>query len=167
MSRIAMDPEVMAVHADMHEEAVELMRDLWAPGWTERDGDHYRTPRLEMTPNPPPIPVLFGGLTDIALRRAARHDGWVGDLMTTDQATEIATRLREYRREIGRDDAEFTVLAPLIDVLGPADVARAEAGGITHILTQPWAYYCKPDAPVDARIDAMARFRRDFGLDDR
>ncbi len=25
MSRIAMDPEVMAVHADMHEEAVELI----------------------------------------------------------------------------------------------------------------------------------------------
>lgn len=148
------------------EEAVELMRELWAPGWTEHDGDHYRTPRLEMTPNPPPIPVLFGGLTDLALRRAARYDGWVGDLMSTDQVIEIVARLHECRRALGRG-GEFTVLAPLVDVFGPADIARAEAGGITHILTQPWAYYCKPDASIDAKIDAMATFRRDFGLDSR
>lgn len=147
------------------EEAVQLMRDLWAPGWTEREGEHYRTPRVEMTPNPPPIPVLFGGLTDRALRRAARYDGWVGDLMTTDQAIESVARLREYRRAIGRDTGEFTVLAPLIDVFGPADIARAEAGGITHILTQPWSYYGKPDAPIEAKIDAMATFRHDFRLD--
>lgn len=149
------------------EEAVELMRDLWEPGWTEHSGDHYRTPRLEMTPDPPPIPVLFGGLTDLALRRAARYDGWVGDLMTTDQAIEIVKRLREHRRGVGRDEGEFTVLAPLVDVLRPADLARAEAGGITHLLTQPWSYYCKPDAPIEAKIDAMAAFRRDFGLDGR
>lgn len=147
------------------EEAVELMRALWQPGWTERDGEHYRTPRLEMTPSPPPIPVLFGGLTDIALRRAARYDGWVGDLMPTDQALQIVAKLQQYRRDIGRGGSEFTVLVPLTDVVGPGDLDRAEAGGITHILTQPWAYYCKPDAPVEAKIDALARFRTDFQLD--
>jgi len=149
------------------EEAVELMRALWEPGWTEHHGQHYRTPRLEMTPNPPQIPVLFGGLTDLALRRAAHYDGWVGDLMTTDQAIEIVGKLREHREAIGRAADKFTVLAPLIDVFGPDDLARAEAGGITHILTQPWAYYCKPDAPVAAKIDAMAAYRRDFRLDSR
>lgn len=57
------------------------------------------------------------------------------------------------------------MLAPLIDVFGTDDIARAEAGGITHILTQPWTYYCKPDAPVEAKIEAMATFRHDFRLD--
>lgn len=147
------------------EEALEVMRALWEPGWTEFTGDHYQTPRLEMTPSPPPIPVLFGGLTDLALRRAARYDGWIGDLMTTDHAIATAARLHQYRADAGRTGNDFTVLAPLTDVITPEDLARAEAGGITHILTQPWAYYCAPDDPVSAKIDAMARFRTDFKLD--
>ena len=68
------------------DEMLELMKALWQPGWTEFDGEFYQTPRLEMEPTPPPIPIYVGGLSDIALRRAARHDGWIGDLITTDQA---------------------------------------------------------------------------------
>src|SRR5690606_12062134 len=44
------------------DEAIDLMRELWQPGWTEREGEHYPTPRLTMRPTPPsPIPVLVGG----------------------------------------------------------------------------------------------------------
>ena len=68
------------------DEMIELMRALWQPGWTEFDGEFYQTPRLEMTPTPPPIPIYSGGLSDIALRRAAGLDGWIGDLITLDQA---------------------------------------------------------------------------------
>ncbi|MES3639191.1 TIGR03619 family F420-dependent LLM class oxidoreductase [Mycobacterium intracellulare] len=147
------------------EEALEVMQALWEPGWTEFCGDYYHAPRLEMTPSPPAVPVLFGGLTDLALRRAARYDGWIGDLMTTDQAIDITARLHQHRTDAGRASGDFTVLAPLTDVVSPEDLDRAEAGGITHILTQPWAYYCPPDAPTQAKIDAMARFRTDFKLD--
>ncbi len=70
------------------DEMLELMKELWKPGWTEFDGEFYQTPRLEMEPTPPHIPIYVGGLSDIALRRAARHDGWIGDLITTDHALE-------------------------------------------------------------------------------
>jgi probable F420-dependent oxidoreductase len=146
------------------EEAVRLMRDLWRPGWTEFKGDHYEVPRVEMCPTPPPVPVLFGGLTDIALRRAARHDGWIGDLMTTDQGIAAATRLRQLREDAGKADEAFTVLVPLTDVFGPQDIARAEAGGITHILTQPWHYYSPGEPDIDTKIAGLERFQRDFEL---
>ncbi len=61
------------------EEMIELMRALWSPGWTEFSGEFYRTPRLEMSPTPPPIPIWVGGLSDIAsaprgtLRRLGRR----------------------------------------------------------------------------------------------
>ncbi len=42
-----------------------------------------------------------GGLSEIALRRAARHDGWIGDLINTDQALTAANRLRELWAEKG------------------------------------------------------------------
>ena len=72
------------------DEMLELFRALWQPGWTEFDGEFYQTPRLEMEPTPPRIPIYVGGLSDIALRRAARNDGWIGDLISTDRA--IASR---------------------------------------------------------------------------
>ena len=83
----------------------------------------------------------------------------------TDQAVATAARLRQYRDDAGRTDHDFIVLAPLTDLLRPEDLERAEAGGVTHILTQPWAYYCPPDAPISAKIDAMGRFWADFKLD--
>lgn len=30
------------------DEMLELMKELWQPGWTEFDGEFYQTPRLEM-----------------------------------------------------------------------------------------------------------------------
>jgi alkanesulfonate monooxygenase SsuD/methylene tetrahydromethanopterin reductase-like flavin-dependent oxidoreductase (luciferase family) len=68
------------------DEMLELFRALSQSGWTEFDGEFYQTPRLEMEPTPPRIPIYVGGLSDIALRRAARNDGWIGDLISSDRA---------------------------------------------------------------------------------
>ena len=53
------------------DEMLELFRALWEPGWTEFSGEFYQTPRLEMEPTPPRIPIYVGGLSEVALRRAA------------------------------------------------------------------------------------------------
>ncbi|MCX4095874.1 TIGR03619 family F420-dependent LLM class oxidoreductase [Nocardia sp. alder85J] len=147
------------------EEMIELMRRLWEPGWTEFEGEFYRTPKLEMTPSPPPVPILVGGLSDAALRRAARYDGWVGDLLGTGEAIAAAARLRELRSAAGKSMDGFTVLMPLSDAITPADYARAEQGGVTHVLTMPWMFYSGPEASLADKLRDMARFRRDLGLD--
>ena len=67
------------------------MKDLWRPGWTEFAGEFYSCERLVMKPEPPgPIPIWVGGISEPALRRAARHDGWVSDLSTVDEAIDTA-----------------------------------------------------------------------------
>ena len=111
------------------DEMLELMRALWQPGWTEFDGEFYPTPRLEMEPTPPHIPIYVGGLSDIALRRAARNDGWIGDLITTDRAIASVDEIRELRAEKGLTMDDFTVLTPLTDAFTPEHYERAEAGG--------------------------------------
>lgn len=147
------------------DEMLDLMKQLWAPGWTEFDGEFYRSPRLEMEPSPPRIPIYSGGLSDIALRRAARHDGWIGDLITTDQALERVARLRDLRAEKGLAMDDFTVLTPLADAFTAEHYARAQAGGIDGIITMPWVFYCGPQATLAEKIDGMRRFRADLGLD--
>lgn len=147
------------------DEMIELMKALWAPGWTEFDGDFYTTPRLEMQPTPPPIPVYVGGLSDAALRRAARNDGWIGDLINTERALEAVGKLRELRRERGLTMDDFTILTPLTDAVTTADYRRVEEAGVQGIITMPWMFYAGPDASLDDKIDGMQRFRKDLGLD--
>lgn len=147
------------------DEMLDLFRALWQPGWTEFDGEFYPTPRLEMEPTPPHIPIYVGGLSDVAFRRAARNDGWIGDLITTDRAIAVAHRLRELRTAAGQSVDDFTILTPLTDALVRADYDRAEAAGITHILTMPWMFYTGADATLAEKIDGMKRFRKDLGLD--
>jgi probable F420-dependent oxidoreductase len=147
------------------DEMLDLFRALWQPGWTEFDGEFYPTPRLEMEPTPPHIPIYVGGLSDVALRRAARNDGWIGDLITTDRAIAAAHRLHELRAAVGRSVDDFTILTPLTDAVVRADYDRAEAAGITHILTMPWMFYSGADATLAEKIDGMRRFRKDLGLD--
>ncbi|MDF2824624.1 MAG: hypothetical protein K0R68_2032 [Mycobacterium sp.] len=147
------------------DEMLALMQQLWAPGWTEFDGEFYSTPRVEMEPTPPPIPIYVGGLSDIALRRAARHDGWIGDLISTDQALERVSKLRELRAEKGLDMAGFTVITPLTDAFTPQHFQRAEAGGIDGIITMPWMFYAGPQATLAEKVEGMKRFRTDMALD--
>lgn len=69
------------------DEALDLLKELWSPGWNSFKGEFYPTPRLVMEPSPTaPIPIYVGGLSEVGMRRAARYDGWVGDLYTTQEA---------------------------------------------------------------------------------
>lgn len=147
------------------DEILTLMRQLWQPGWTEFDGEFYTTPKLEMTPTPPPIPIYVGGLSEVALRRAARNDGWIGDLIKIDRAIDVAGRLRALRVENGLSTDDFTILTPLTDALSIADHQRAAEAGITGILTMPWMFYSGPQATLTEKIDGMKRFREDYRLD--
>jgi probable F420-dependent oxidoreductase len=147
------------------DEMLELMKELWKPGWTEFDGEFYQTPRLEMEPTPPPIPIYVGGLSDIALRRAAKHDGWIGDLISTEQALTRVEKLRQLRAEKGLSMDDFIVITPLTDAFTPEHYERAQAGGIDGIITMPWMFYSGPQATLDEKIDGMRKFRKDMALD--
>ena len=157
--------EQFAARGKRTDEIIDLMRALWEPGWTEFGGELYPTPRLEMQPTPPPIPVYVGGLSEAALRRAARNDGWIGDLIKTDRAIEAVGRLRELRLENGLSLDDFAILTPLTDAFTTADYQRAADAGITGIITMPWMFYSGPDATLTVKIDGMRRFRKDLGLD--
>ncbi|WP_223162610.1 TIGR03619 family F420-dependent LLM class oxidoreductase [Nocardioides antri] len=144
------------------DEALALMQELWRPGWTEFEGEYYSCERLVMKPEPPgPVPVWVGGLSEPALRRAARHDGWVGDVTTIDEATRTAARLAELRAAAGREETPYDVVVALSDAVSAADFARAEAGGVTLVMTMPWLYYYGFDATLEQKIDGIRRFGAD------
>ncbi len=54
---------------------------------------------------------------------------------------------------------DFAVLTPLTDAFTPEHYERAQAGGITGIITMPWMFYSGPQASLSEKIDAMRKFR--------
>jgi hypothetical protein len=96
---------------------------------------------------------------------AAGLDGWIGDLISLDQAIERLDKVRALRAGKGLTMDGFTVLTPLNDAFLPEHYERAEAAGITGILTMPWVFYSGPDASTADKIEGMRRFRKDLHLD--
>lgn len=143
------------------DEALRLMAALWQPGWTEFEGEFYSAPRMVMEPTPSArIPVYVGGLSEIAFRRAARHDGWVGDLYTIEEAARHAATLARMREEAG-NDRDFSVITALTDAFTPEHFARAGERGVTDVMTMPWAYYHGLDVSLEQKLDGLERFAQD------
>jgi probable F420-dependent oxidoreductase len=153
--------EDFATRGRRTDEALALMQQLWSPGWTESDGEHYPTPRLAMEPTPSArVPVYVGGLSEVAFARAARHDGWIGDLYTVEEAGRHARRLAEIREQVGAT-GEFRVITALTDAFLPEQFAAAEEQGVTDVWTMPWAYYHGLDASLEQKLDGVRRFAED------
>lgn len=62
------------------DEYIEALRAIWSGDPTGFDGEFYSWPRSGFLPVPTsPIPIIVGGHSDAAVRRAARlGDGWAG-----------------------------------------------------------------------------------------
>lgn len=143
------------------DEMLEVLRALWAGGWVEHHGEHYDFDRLEMTPAPGSVPIYVGGLSDAALRRAARHDGWISDLHTSDELAGICERLAAHRADLGRSNEPFAVLAACRDAWDLDGYRRLEEIGVTHLVTQPWLFYAGDTDDVLERVDGIRRFAED------
>ncbi|MCW2754686.1 MAG: rutA 1 [Marmoricola sp.] len=143
------------------DEALDLLAELWTPGWNQFEGTFYPTPRLVMEPTPTArIPIYVGGLSEAGMRRAARHDGWIGDLYSIEEASAHAHRLAEIREEIGAT-GDFRFITALTDAFAPEQFAAAEAGGVTDVWTMPWAYYHGLACTLEQKVDGIRRFAAD------
>ena len=83
------------------DEQLEVLRKLWTGEMVEHHGEFYDFPKLEM--NPPvtaPVPVYVGGTSEAALKRAARNDGWISDLASTEELGDFRTRHRRPPRRV-------------------------------------------------------------------
>jgi probable F420-dependent oxidoreductase len=144
------------------DEMLEVMKKLWSGEMIDHDGEFYRFDRLRLTPPlpPSPIPVWVGGISDLALRRAARNEGWLSDLQTSSEILACVDRVRSYRRELGRSDP-FDVMASAKDAADIDGYRRLAEGGVTHVLTMPWVFYHGLTKDVTKKVDGIKRFAED------
>ena len=144
------------------DEMIEIMRLLWSGEMVEYRGTYYQFERMEMNPAPgATIPIWIGGISDPAMRRAARlADGWVTDLQTSQEIIDSIARIRAWRREYGRGEA-FEVMATPSDAFDVDAYRRLEDAGVTHILTMPWPFYHGDTEDLQKKIDGVKRYADD------
>jgi probable F420-dependent oxidoreductase len=154
-------------------EAIEVLRALWTQDTTSYHGKYFQFTDVSMHPKPHQVggpPIIIGGRSDAALRRAARlGDGYMPYLLTPKQYVDSLHKIRAYAGDAGRQLDHFqTTLYQFIYVADTYDDAFHQAN--TRLSTnynQPFDRlvdrYCvvgTPDACIarlQEYIDAGAR----------
>ena len=94
------------------EEGIDVLRAAWRGGPIAHEGRHFSISGVQVTNRPTHVPLMLGGNTERALRRAARvADGWFSSgTPPFDEAIRLRDELRMVRSESERGDDPFRLV---------------------------------------------------------
>jgi probable F420-dependent oxidoreductase len=123
------------------DEALDVCRRLWTESTVEHHGRFFDFGPVMFEPKPvqsPHPPIIIGGESPAALRRAARHDGWIGLSHTPASVRGPLATIDELRRAHGRQKTPFTVTVGAT-VTGEPVVEAFDDAGVDRLIVSPWA----------------------------
>jgi probable F420-dependent oxidoreductase len=139
------------------DESIVVLQRLFTEEVIEHEGEFYRFQPVKFEPKPvqsPWPPMLIGGESPAALRRAARlGDGWLPMAQTLESLPPRLKRIAELRDEAGRD-GPFTVTVLGSRTMSVEVIRRYEDLGVDRVLVVPW------DSPREG-VDGIRRFGDD------
>lgn len=95
------------------DESIRIMKTLWSDDNPQHAGRFFRFSDMAFSPRPvrpEGIPLLIGGVSRAAIRRAARHgDGWHPTAMPPEDLAQGIRYLGEQAAQAGRDPASIPV----------------------------------------------------------
>jgi probable F420-dependent oxidoreductase len=150
-----LEPELTAIGVPMAErgartdEYLAAMRALWTSGSPAYTGRHVRFSGVDARPRPvqQPLPVVIGGRSPAAHRRAVRDaEGWYGFGHSPDSTAEHVAALRKAAADAGRDRPLHVSVTPERRLDAAAVQAYADAGA-DRLIVAP-----RPDADADALL---------------
>ena len=142
------------------EEAIEALRVIWREDTPSFAGRHYAFGAVRSHPKPlqPTIPILVGGHSPAAARRAGRlGDGFFPLGLSGDLLTERWTQVQQAAADAGRDPA--TVSLTLGGLLGDGEAITAaiDRGAERVVLSARTADLDKLRPAMDAAIAVVQR----------
>jgi probable F420-dependent oxidoreductase len=133
------------------DEAIAVMRALWTEEDPRFDGKYSSFAGMKFSPKPlqKPIPLVIGGVSRAAIRRAARvGDGWHPLGLSPDDLRDGMAALREEARAQGRDAS--TIPVSIAMGLGAPGTRRRHALG-----TDPAEVVRNAKAYADLGVDTL------------
>ena len=113
-----------------------IIRQLCRGGYSDFSGEFYQIESLKLCPVPDQsIPLLIGGHSDAALKRAAQYgDGWLHGGGEIDELDPLLAKLKIYLKEFGRENDNFQIHAISYDAYTADGIKRMEDKGITDAI---------------------------------
>ncbi len=145
---------------EIMDECIAILRAAMSGEFFEHHGKHFDFGPLRMRPVPAqPVPILVGGHSKPALRRAARlGDGWAS--ANTDAATlkSLIEQLNAFRAEFGTlERGDYQIHGIDFSARTLDDFRRLRDLGLTHAGLVPWGRELAAD-DLAGQIDALRRF---------
>ena len=132
----------------------------------EHQGESYSFPGVKFRPKPKRpggIPIIFGGTTPSALRRAAHvADGWIGVRHSPEETAAIVEKLTTLRRQHGREDEPFEITVGSDLPLSEDVVQRYAAAGAHRLSVTPWPRPQGGRLTEEHILKGMKRFADEF-----
>ncbi len=149
------------------DEMISILRDLWDDGVAAYEGEFFRFDTAGQFPKPERrIPIWVGGKSDVALRRAARSDGWAGMNYTMEEIPGLLAKLHSERQRYV--DAQGDSGVPFRRLVIPQAVPsrdvyrRLEDWGIDGTVTMAWPLEDPRYSSLDAKRGALEAFAERF-----
>ena len=147
------------------DECIDVLRCLWTAELPAYSGEFFQFDPVRFLPKPvqQPVPILVGGESRAALRRAARRgDGWIGMAHTPESAAKAVAALREECARVGRDPGELVVSvgagAPSAD-----DVRAYGEAGVARVIVSPWQRTADAVTGLQRYADEVVRPHEEAG----
>jgi probable F420-dependent oxidoreductase len=144
------------------DECIKIVRGLTTGDYFEFHGEFYDIAKTKMTPAPTePIPILVGGHSDAALRRAARADGWMHGGGDAEELDRLIARLNQFReREEEANDGPFEIHVISPEAFTLDGIRRLEDKGVTDVIVGfRFPYIVGPDIePLETKIRNLEMF---------
>jgi len=143
------------------DECIDIVRGLTEGGYFEYHGEFFDLPPVKINPVPSkPVPILIGGHSDPALKRAAHNDGWMYAGGGLDAMLPLLDKLASYRADVEKRDTPFRIFA---SEMGQADsdlVKRYADAGVTDLVVVFRNLYAVEEdrQPLSEKIDDLNRF---------
>jgi probable F420-dependent oxidoreductase len=137
------------------DEGIDACRILWRDQAASYDGKYYQFYRVHSDPKPanPNLPIIVGGSTEVAARRAGRTgDGFFPHAISPDAFAELIEIMKQSAKEAGRDPSKIELtVSPSAWKFGSTldvGVVRAYAQiGVTRIIAS--AFEAGGSEPAD------------------
>lgn len=143
------------------DECLAIVRGLCAGGYFEFHGEFYDIAPVKLNPVPAkPLPILIGGHSDAAFRRAAHYDGFMFAAGDPEVLAPAIATIQAARAEAGTSDRPFRIFATAVGDFSVDMLRRLEDLGVTDMPVAFRNLYAVEEdtQPLAEKIDAMKRF---------
>lgn len=118
------------------DEMIDIVKGLMSGEYFSYEGEIFKIDSMKICPAPSkPVPILIGGHSKAALRRAARvADGFIHAGGTFEDLEATVKQIDEFRSEYGRDSEPFEYQSMSSDAFSVDGVKRLEDLGIQEAI---------------------------------